>query len=73
MASPGSVRALTGAERIRRHRARQAAGHLSVTTDFTPAETAKLCRLRYLTECELEDRRPIAAAIHTLLAHILDV
>lgn len=59
------------AARMRRHRKRQAAGSLSITTDFTPEETAKLCRLRYLGECELEDRDRIAAAIHALIANIL--
>jgi hypothetical protein len=58
-------------ERQRRYRARQAVGWLSVTTDFSPEETAKLCRLRYLAECELEDRDRIAAAIHALIANII--
>jgi hypothetical protein len=53
--------------RMRRYRQRQATGCLSVTTDFSPEETAKLCRLRYLTECELEDRERIADALHVLL------
>jgi hypothetical protein len=58
-------------ERMRRHRQRQRAGCLSITTDFTPEETAKLCRLRYLTEHELEDRHRIAEAVHELLANIV--
>lgn len=57
---------------MRRHRKRQAAGRLSVTTDFATEETAKLCRLRYLTECELEDRQRIAEAIHALIANIVE-
>ena len=58
-------------QRQRRYRARQAAGRLSITTDFTPEETAKLCRLRYLAECELEDRDRIAEALHALIANIM--
>jgi hypothetical protein len=64
---------MAGADRIRRYRQRQAAGRLSVTTDVTPDEVDKLYRLRYLTACELEDRRAIAAALHSLLANILDM
>jgi hypothetical protein len=56
---------------MRRHRQRQRAGCLSITTDFTPEETAKLCRLRYLSEHELEDRQRIAEAVHALLQGII--
>lgn len=59
------------AARMRRHRRRLATGCLSVTTDFAPEETAKLCQLRYLTVCELEDRDRIAEAIHSLIANIV--
>lgn len=58
-------------ERMRRHRQRQRAGRLSITMDVTRDETAKLCRLRYLAEHELEDRQRIAEALHALLANIL--
>ena len=58
-------------ERMRRYRKRQAAGRLSITTEFSQEETAKLCQLRYLAECELEDRDRIAAAIHALIANIV--
>ena len=59
------------AARMRRHRRRQAAGLISVTSDFTPEETSRLCSLGYLSECELEDRAAIAAAVHALLANIV--
>jgi hypothetical protein len=73
MAEPAKQRARDGhRERMRRYRQRQAAGRLSIVTDFTPEETAKLCRLRYLRECELEDRARIAAALHALLGNIRD-
>ncbi len=58
-------------ERMRRHRQRQRDGRRSVTTDFTLEETAKLCALHYLTECEVEDRQRIAEALHELLANIV--
>jgi hypothetical protein len=60
-------------EAQRRYRRRQASGRVVVTLEFTPEETAKLHRLHYLAECELEDRARIAAALHLLLANILDV
>jgi signal transduction histidine kinase len=47
-------------------------GRLSITTEFSQEETAKLHRLRYLTEGELEDRDRIAEAIHALLGNIAD-
>jgi hypothetical protein len=59
------------AARMRRHRARQASGQVSVTTDFSPQEVHRLCSLGYLRESELEDRARIAAAIHALLANIV--
>ena len=58
-------------DRQRRYRLRQSIGRLSVTTEFTPEETARLCRLHYLAEHELEDRQRIAAAIHALLGNIV--
>jgi hypothetical protein len=60
------------AARLRRYRQRQATGRLSVTVELTQEETAKLCRLRCLTECELEDRDRIAAAIHRLIDSIIE-
>jgi hypothetical protein len=60
------------AARMRHYRKRQAAGHLSIATDFTPGEVDRLCRLHYLTECELEDRAAIADALHRLLANIVE-
>jgi hypothetical protein len=42
-----------------------------ITLELAPEETAKLCRLRYLDECQLEDRRRIADAVHALLANII--
>jgi hypothetical protein len=56
----------------RRYRRRQLSGRVVVTVEFSPEETAKLCRLHYLAECELEDRARIADALHLLLASILD-
>ena len=61
------------ARRQRRYRARQRQRELVVTVALCPEETAKLSKLRYLSEAELEDRAAIADAIHLLLAHILDV
>jgi hypothetical protein len=53
---------------MRRYRQRQAAGDVVVTRGFTQAETAKLCRLGYLFEHELEDRAAIAEAIAAVIA-----
>lgn len=58
-------------ERARRYRSRQRTGRLIVAIDFSEQETAKLCALRYLKECELEDRSAIGTAIHNLLANIV--
>jgi hypothetical protein len=59
-------------EAQRRYRRRQLSGRVVVTVEFTPEETAKLHRLHYLAEHELEDRAAIAAALHLLLVNILD-
>ena len=59
-----------GRQRQARYRLRQAMNCVHVGTDFTPEETAKLCRLQYLTENQLEDREAIADAVHELLAKI---
>jgi hypothetical protein len=55
---------------MRRLREREAAGVQVVTTGFTQAETAKLARLGYLREGQLEDRKRIVAALHALIADI---
>jgi hypothetical protein len=60
-------------ERMRRYRQRQAAGDLVVTRRFTPAETAKLHRLGYLRECELEDRAAICEAVTALIADVVEM
>jgi hypothetical protein len=54
-----------------RYRWRQAAGRIVVTLELGPEETAKLHRLHYLQEFQLEDRRAIAGALRALLANIL--
>lgn len=54
-----------------RYRERQATGDIVVTRQFTPAETAKLCRLGYLGEHELEDRAAIAEAITAVIADLV--
>jgi hypothetical protein len=59
-------------ERMRRYRQRQAAGDVVVTREFTPTETAKLHRLGYLREGELEDRVAIAEAIAAVIADLVD-
>ena len=61
----------SAAARMQRYRERQRDGRLSITLDVTPEETDRLCRLHYLTDCELEDRDRIAAAIHALIANIV--
>jgi hypothetical protein len=58
-------------ERQRRYRRRERKGHISVTLIITPEETDRLCRLHYLTDCELEDRRRIAEAFHAVLADVI--
>jgi hypothetical protein len=71
----GSARARRRAQHaaaMRRHRARERDGVVVVTLALTPDETAKLARLRYLEDHELEDRRAIAAAIRALIAGILE-
>jgi hypothetical protein len=55
------------AEAMRRHRRRERNGVLMVTLPVTPEQTAKLAALRYLGECELENRARIAAAIGALI------
>jgi hypothetical protein len=55
------------ADRARRYRQRQRDGVIMVTVPVSPAQTAKLAALRYLTESELENRARIAAAIAALL------
>jgi hypothetical protein len=55
-----------------RYRARQVMGDIVVTRQFTPAETAKLCRLGYLGERELEDRTAIADAVTAVIADLPD-
>jgi hypothetical protein len=42
-----------------------------VTVELGPEDTAKLYRLGHLRDCELEDRRAIAAATRALLASIV--
>jgi hypothetical protein len=63
---PSPARSDAAARRARqaRYRRRQAAGRLFAGIEFTPGETAKLHRLGYLGDCQLEDREAIAAAIH---------
>lgn len=56
--------------RMRRYRRRQAAGSVSITTDLSIEETAKLCQLRYLSEAQVEDRQCVAEALHALIANI---
>jgi hypothetical protein len=58
-------------DRQRAYRKRQAAGSLMVTLELTPEDIARLYRLGYLRDCDLEDRRSIAAAIRALLANIV--
>jgi hypothetical protein len=58
-------------DRVRRWRARQAAGCLSVTVDIGQQETAVLYRLGYLREEELEQRDAIVRALHGLLGNIV--
>jgi hypothetical protein len=58
--------------RQRAYRRRQAAGSLVVTIELGQKEIARLYRLGYLRDCELEDRHRIGDAIRMLLANILD-
>jgi hypothetical protein len=54
----------------RRYRRRERTGELMVTLALDPTEVAKLVMLRYLRDCEIEDRRAIAAAVKALIAGI---
>jgi hypothetical protein len=58
------------AARQRRYRRRQAASRVVVTIEILPEETAKLARLYYLRDSQLEDRKAIAVALHMILANI---
>jgi hypothetical protein len=71
MLAPDERRAATRARQAR-YRERQATGDIVVSRQFTPAETAKLCRLGYLGEHELEDRRAISEAIGAVIADLPD-
>jgi hypothetical protein len=55
---------------MRRYRERQRAGHLLVSVDIGPKETAVLNRLGYLEDRSLEDRERIGKAICALLSNI---
>jgi len=66
----GLTKAARRREQQKRHRAREAANRVWVGTEFEPQETATLCRLNYLSECELENPQRIAEALHALLANI---
>jgi hypothetical protein len=55
---------------MRRFRRRERDGTVVVTLALEPVEVAKLCALRYLRDCEPEDRRAIAVAIKALIAGI---
>jgi hypothetical protein len=57
-------------EAMRRSRRRERDRVLMVTLPVTPEQTAKLSQLRYLRDCELEDRARIAEAISALIDHI---
>lgn len=70
MLAPSERRAATR-RRQARYRERQAAGDIIVTRQFTPAETAKLCRLGYLAEHELEDRAALAEAVTAVIADLM--
>jgi hypothetical protein len=70
MLAPDARRAATR-RRQARFRQRQATGDIVVTRQFMPAETAKLCRLGYLGEHELEDRAAIAEAIGAVIADLV--
>jgi hypothetical protein len=59
------------AARMRHYRQRQAEGLLSITTDFSLEEVARLHRLHYLADHELEDRAAIARALHDLIGNII--
>lgn len=59
-------------QRMKRYRQRQRGGRLFASIEFSPEETARLNRLGYLRDGELEDRDAIAAAVHILLSNISD-
>ena len=60
------------AARQRRYKARQRQGDVVVTFTLSPDETAKLHRIGCLDLDKLEDRHALGAAIHLMLAHILE-
>jgi hypothetical protein len=55
------------AQAQRRFRRRQRNGTLMIAVALEPRQVAKLAALRYLGECELEDRKRIAAALVALI------
>ncbi len=55
---------------VRRHRRRERDGVVVVNLALDPDETAKLVALRYLRECELEDRAALAGAVKAMIASI---
>jgi hypothetical protein len=57
--------------RMRRHREREAAGHILVHIELSQAETEILRRLNLLGEHELEDRVRIGEAVHGLIASVI--
>jgi hypothetical protein len=69
MLAPNARRVAVRARQAR-YRERQERGDVVITRDFTPAETAKLARLGYLGEHELEDRRAISEAITAIIADL---
>ena len=54
----------------RRHRRRERQGVIMATIAITPEQTAKLAKLDYLDDVELENRHAIARAIAELLDSI---
>ena len=60
------------AARQRRYRKRQRNGRLMVTVELAPEEVDTLHRLGCVDLDRLEDRAALAAAVHLLLANILD-
>jgi hypothetical protein len=58
------------AEAQRRHRRRGRDGTMMITLPITVEQVAKLYGLRYLGDCELEDRRRVAEAIIAMINSI---
>jgi hypothetical protein len=59
-------------DRQARYRERVEQGIIMITMAITPTETAKLAKLGYLTEYEVENREAVSEAIKALLADMLD-